>query len=192
MKLSVATKQAGRKPSDVRSIHERPAVIQELDWQPQLPFLADPVKADPVKDGVLCFYNGELFRIVVTYDRYRVEGMTPEDMIDAISATYGIASRHAGAIPYHSIYGDVAEVIARWEDSEYSYNLVRTGNQSSFSMVLYSKRQDALAEAAIVEAVRLDAQEAPQREIEVQKKKREEDGLALEKARSANKPNFRP
>jgi hypothetical protein len=49
-----------------------------------------------------------------------------------------------------------------------------------------------LAEAAIVEAVRLDAQEAPQREVELQQKKEKESHLLLERARSVNKPNFRP
>jgi hypothetical protein len=33
-------------------------------------------------------------------------------------------------------------------------------------MVLCSKKQDGLAQAAISEAVRLEAQEAPQRELE--------------------------
>ncbi len=141
---------------------------------------------------MLCFFNGELFRIVVTYDRYKVEGMTAEDMIEAISATYGTATRPAAEIAFHSNYAEVATVLARWEDSEYSYNLVRTGDRSSFAMVLYSKRLDALAQAAIVEAVRLDAQEAPQRELEKQKKRAEEEHLVLEKARSVNKPNFRP
>ena len=95
------------------------------------------------------FHNGELFRIVVTYDRYKVEGMTASDVIQAISATYGIATRPVVQIPYHSIYGEVAQVIARWEDNEYSYNLVESGDQSSFSLILYSKQLQALAEAAI-------------------------------------------
>ena len=164
-----------------------------MDWQSRLPGPADPLKADPVREGLLCFFNGELFRIVVTYDRDRVEGMTAEDMIDGISATYGMATRPAAAeIPYHSNYAEVAQVIARWENSEYSYNLVRTGDRSSFAMVLYSKRLDALAQEAIVEAVRLDVQEAPRREVEKQRKRAEEERLVLEKARSANKPNFRP
>src|SRR5260370_19891743 len=118
--------------------------------------------------------------------------MTAEDMVDAISLTYGAATRPAAEIAYHFYYGEVAPVIARWEDSKYSYNLVQTGNRSSFAMVLYSKRLDALAQAAIVEAVRLDVQEAPQREVEKQSKRAEEERLVLEKARSANKPNFRP
>jgi len=48
----------------------------------------------------------------------------------------------------------------------YSYNLVQSGARTSFAMILYSKRLNALAEAAIVEALRLDAQEAPQKEVE--------------------------
>jgi hypothetical protein len=166
-------------------------VIQELQWLPRNSS-GSPFQADPVKEGLLCFYNGELFRIVVTYDRYRVEGMTASDMIQAISATYGIATGPSAQIPYHSIYGEVAEVVARWEDNEYSYNLVESGDRSSFALILYSKRLQTLAEAAIVEAVRLDAQEAPQREVELQQKKEKESHLLLERARSVNKPNFRP
>jgi hypothetical protein len=192
MNLPVAAKQAGTKSTEARLVHLRPALIQEMQWQLRPSVLTDPGKADPVKEALLCFLNGELFRIVVTYDRYKVEGMTAEDMIEAISATYGIATKPTAEIAYHSNYGEVATVLARWEDSEYSYNLVRTGDQSSFAMVLYSKRLDALAQAAIVEAVRLDAQEAPQREIEKQKKREEEERLVFEKARSVNKPNFRP
>jgi hypothetical protein len=192
MSLSVAAKKAGMKPSEARLVHQRPAVIQELEWRPGSPFQAEPVKADPVEDGLLRFYNGQLFQIVITYNRYRVEGMTADDMVEAISLTYGAATRPSAEIRYHSNYGEVAPVIARWEDSRYSYNLVQTGDQSSFALVLYSKRLDALAQAAIVEAVRLDALEAPQRAIDLQNKEEAERRLVLDKARSANIPNFRP
>lgn len=191
MNVPAAAEQVGAKPTEARLVHRRPALIQEMEWLPHNSSGAH-FQADPVKEGLLCFYNGELFRIVVTYDRYKVEGMTASDMIQAISATYGIATRPAAQIPYHSIYGEVAQVIARWENTEYSYNLVESGDRSSFALILYSKRLQTLAEAAIVEAVRLDAQEAPQREIEKQKKRDEEERLAHEKARSMNQPNFRP
>jgi hypothetical protein len=192
MSLTAAAKEAGTTPAEAMIVHQRPALIQEMEWRPRPPVLADPVKADPVRGGLLCFFNGELFRIVVTYDRYQVAGMTAEDMIEGISATYGSATRPVTEIAFHSNYGEVAAVIARWEDAEYSYDLVRTGDRSSFAMVLYSKRLDALAQAAIVEAVRLEAREAPQRELEKLKKRDEEERLALEKARSENKANFRP
>jgi hypothetical protein len=192
MNLAAAEKQTGMKPSDVRVIHRRPALIQELEWQPRYGALTDPLKGDPVKEGLLSFLDGSLFRIVVTYDRYKVEGLTTEDMIGAISTTYGPAVKPTAEIAYHSYYGDTAPVLARWEDAGYSYNLVRTGDRASFAMILLSKKLDGLAETAIVEAVRLEAQEAPQRELEKQKKQDAEDQLALDKARTANKPNFRP
>jgi len=113
-------------------------------------------------------------------------------MVEGISMTYGPATRPKAEIRYHSNYAEVAPVIARWESSDYSYDLVRTGDQSTFALVLYSKQLDAVAQVSIIEAVRLEAQEAPQREIEKQKKREEQERLALEGARSANKPNFRP
>lgn len=192
MKLPVAAERAGRADSDARVVHQRPALIQELRWRALSTSLATPAKADPVQDGSLYFYNGQLFRIVVNYDRYRIEGMTSQDMLEAISVTYGIATQPGGEIPFHSNYGEMAAVIARWEDADYSWNLVRTGDQTSFAMVLYSKRLDLLAEAASVEAVRLDAVEAPQRELDAVKKKLEAEHAAVEKARLANKPNFQP
>ncbi len=69
MSVADAATQAGKKAADTRLVHQRPALIQEMDWQPASPVL-DPAKSDPVQDALLCFYNGELFRIVVTYDRY--------------------------------------------------------------------------------------------------------------------------
>ena len=54
------------------------------------------------------------------------------------------------------------------------------------------KRLDALAQAAILEAIRLNQQEAPQREIERQNKQEEEMRAAGRKARPANKAGFRP
>ncbi len=88
------------------------------------------------------------------------------------------------------VYNDSEKVIARWEDSRYSFNLFRSSYQPKFGMLAFSKRLDALARTAIVEATRLDEQEAPQREIERQKKQAEEDHAAQEKARLVNKATF--
>ena len=123
MDLSAAAQQAGVKASDAKRVHQRPALIEELEWHPG--GFRSSANADPIKEGLLCFYKGELYRIVVTYDRDRVAGMTADDMIAAISGTYGIATRPNAEIAYHSNYAEVAPVIARWQDSEYSYNLVR-------------------------------------------------------------------
>ena len=192
MDLTAAAKQAGTTPAEAKLVHQRPSVIQQIIWQPRPPILADPAKPDPVREALLCFLDGQLFRIEVTYDRYKIQGMTPDDLVEALSQTYGAATKPTAQIAYHSNYSEVAAVLARWQDSAYSYDLVRTGDRFSFALILYSKRLDALAQAAIVDAVRLEAQEAPQRELEKQKKREDEERLVLEKARSLNKANFRP
>jgi hypothetical protein len=48
------------------------------------------------KDIVLSFYDGQLFRIVVKYDGRETEGLTANDMVEAISPTYGRGNPHDG------------------------------------------------------------------------------------------------
>ena len=192
MNTTEAEKVGGTPAAEAKLVHRRPALIQEMEWQPAQYLRNDPPATDPVQHGLLCFVNGELYRIIVTYDRYKVEGMTLDDMVEGISAVYGVASKPTAEIVFHSNFAEMAKVLARWEDSEYTYDLVRTGDQSSFAMVLYSKRLDRVAQKAIVEADRLDVQEAPQREIEKQKDQAEAERIIRDRARSLNKPNFRP
>ena len=184
--------QARMDPSQAKVIHRRPALIQQFEWRAQT--LGPSTQAEAVSEVVFNFYNGELYRLVVNYDRYKTEGLTAQDLIEAISATYGTADRTAAQIILPSIYGDdeSLKVLARGEDAEYSFSLVRFSHQPTFTLVAVSKPLDALARAAVIEAVRLDAEEAPQREIDLQDKQEEANRVQQEKARLANKPDFRP
>jgi hypothetical protein len=191
--LPAVAKQAGLQLSKAKLIGERPAVIQELEWPIWLASSFGSPQ-DPVKTLLFSFYNGELFRIVVGYDRDETKGLTTDDMIEAISATYGIATRPAGTeITFSStqVYNESEAVIARWEDSQYSFELYCSTYEPTFGMIAFSKRLDALARTATAEAIRLDALEAPQREIQRQKQEDETNRESLEKARRANKLNFR-
>jgi hypothetical protein len=194
MNLLAVAKQADVEPSEARVVHQRPALIQELEWRPQRAF-GPSSEADPVKEVLFSFYNGELFRVLVNYDQSKTEGLTDEDMVEAISAQYGIATKPTAKIILFSsfhIYNDSEKVIARWEDTQYSFNLFRSSYQPTFGLLVFSKRLDRSAVAAVAEASRLDDQEAPQREIERQRKHEEESRAAQEKARPANKGNLRP
>src|SRR3989454_6526001 len=172
MNLLAVAKQADRKASEARVIHQRPAVIQELEWRPSRSIGSSP-QGDPVSEVLFSFYNGELFRMVVNYNRHKTEGLTDEDMVEAISAKYGTATRPEAKIVLFSssqVYNDSEKIIARWEDPQYSFNLFRSTYQPTFGMLVFSKRLDAQAQAAVAEAIRLDEQGAPQREIERQRK----------------------
>jgi hypothetical protein len=106
--LPALAKQAGLALSNANLIHERPAVMQELEWPIWLGTGSAP-QTDPVKTLLFSFYNGELFRIVVNYDRGETEGLTTEDLIEAISAKYGTATKPAGteiAFSSTQVYND--------------------------------------------------------------------------------------
>lgn len=192
MDLPAIAALAGLAPTDAKVIYRRPAVIQELQWRPDRPF---GTSTDPVEEVLFSFCDGALYRIVVRYDPENTEGLTNEDLITGISATYGTPRRPDAKIISSSpsqAYSDSEEVIARWEDAEHSFSLFRQSYRSAVGLLVLSKRLDALAQVAIVEAKRLNEKEAPQREIDRKKKEDDERRAAGEKVRPANKANFRP
>jgi len=194
MNLAEVAKRAEVKPSVARVIHQRPALIEELEWRPQRSYDSSK-ETDPVREVLFSFYNGELFRVLVTYDADKTRGLTHQDMVEAISTTYGTASTPDAQIilfSSSSVYNNSEKVIARWEDAQYSVNLFRVSYNSAFGIAAFSKRLDALAGKAIIEAIRLDAKEAPEREIQRLKKEDDANRLAQDKARPGNKANFRP
>jgi hypothetical protein len=189
--LSTVAGLAHMETSEAKVIQRRPALIQELEWEPRL--LGASAQVDPVKNIVFGFYNGELYRIVINYDRYKTDGMTAGDLTEALSATYGTATRPEATVSIGSlVYAESEKVIARWEDSEYSFSLLRSSYQPSFGVVAVSKRLEGLARTALIEAARLDKQEAPQREAESLRMHATEERAQQEKARLTNRPNFRP
>lgn len=192
MSLVAAAEQTGIKP-EVRVLHQRPDSIQELMWQPP-PSLGSSPTGDSVRKVLLSFYNGLLFRIVVNYEWDRTEGLTVEDMVEALSVTYGPATLPATEFSssLSRLPADGDKIMAHWEDPEYSVNLFHPSYASTFGLAVFSKRLDALASAASVEATRLDEQGAPKRAIERRQKQEDEDHARQEKVRLVNKAAFRP
>src|SRR4051812_25276358 len=80
----------GVAESELKAIHQRPAVIQELTWKPRYgarrPLAADTTSVDRV---VFDFYDDQLFRVTVDYDQKQTEGLSDADMIEAIGKIYG-------------------------------------------------------------------------------------------------------
>ena len=189
MSLVELSKQVDLKPLQTKLIHKRPAVIQELTWWPR-ESSGSSLQAEPIWQVLFAFYNGELYRILVTYDRHATEGLSVEDMVEAISAKYGTATRPDVEISFstNELYRSTEKVIARWEDSEYSFNLFRSSFLNTFGLVMFSKGLDVQVRAAIAESIKLKEQEDPQREIERQKKVADN----LEATRQKNRTTFRP
>jgi hypothetical protein len=189
MSLTRVLERTDQKMADVKVIHGRPALIQELTWwPPNLP--GTSFRSDTVEQILLSFYNAELYKISVTYDRTSTEGLTAEDMVQSISAKYGPATSVKPEVDSatNERYDMRQKPVATWEDSQYSFNLVRSSLSGSFELVIYSKRLNAEAEVALAEAVKLAKQEEPQREVERQKKQIGD----LEATRQKNQKSFRP
>ncbi len=181
---------SGARPGDAKTLHQRPATIQELQWR--APYVSSrETLADPVREILFTFYNDALYQVVVTYDRHRMEGLTNSDILEALSAIYGMpAAKTRMAAPVEAAPDSV--VIARWENAESSVTLARGSYAPDFQLIMISKPLSTLARSAIREAVRLDAVEAPRRESEQRKKEAGDAIAAREKTRDANKEAFRP
>lgn len=189
--LADVAKRAGVSPSQVKVVHQRPELIQTLKWRPQP--LGRSSNAEPVQQVLFSFYGGALYGIDVEYDQYQTKGLTNDDIVEAISASYGAADRSAEVIKtMQGPYGENEDVLARWQDSQYCYELVHLPFGPTFKLIGVSKKLQAAAEAASVEAKRLDEQDAPSREAARLASEQEGAKATPEKARLLNKPNFRP
>ncbi len=188
--LPTVALQAGASLSQVKVIQSRPALIQEL--QLRLQPLSPTSQAESVDDIVFSFYNGVLYRIAVNYDRHETEGLTADDFIEALSTTYGIAERPAAQPSATQVSHGDGEVLARWQNAEHGFELIRSPFAPVFRLAGILKRVDALAQASTLEAARLDKQEAPQRDAERMASEQQTELARLEKARLVNKPKFQP
>jgi hypothetical protein len=185
--MSVATvaEQCHISP-EPRIVDRRPELIQELMW---MPARVEGTAADSVQKVLFTFYNDRLARIAVSYERSRTEGLTAEDLIEAISATYGGTALSAAG----SKAGNLDDrILARWEDADTSITLFRSRYLSTFGLVLLSKHLDALTTVAHAEAVLLDERDAPARESARQQKRSDDDRLKEEAVRRVNKAAFKP
>src|SRR2546425_4547205 len=115
MSLVELSKQIDSQPLHTKLIHKRPAVIQELTWWPRDSSDSSLQEADSLRQIFFSFYNGELCKILVTYDRHATQGLTAEDMIQAISAKYGTATRPEAQIsfPTNELYRSTEKEIGR-------------------------------------------------------------------------------
>ena len=184
---------SGARTADAKTLHERPATIQQLEWH--APYVdSRNTLADPVREISFTFYNDALYQVIVNYDRDRTDGLTNSDIVESLSTAYGVptlASARTRTSPPAEAFPD-SIVLARWENAESLLTLVRGSYAPEFQLILVSKLLSTRARSAVREAIRLDAIEAPRREAEQRKKEAGDASAARDKTRIANKAAFRP
>ena len=189
-RLASVVAASGVRVTDVKTLHERPARIQELEWR--APYVSSGSdNADPVRGIVFGFYNDALYQIVVTYDHGRTDGLTSSDVIKSLSEVYGEPVLSSGKSRSAAVAADTV-VLAQWDSATTSMTLVRGTYSPEYQVVFISKALSTKARSAIREAGRLDLVEAPRRELEQRKKDAADATAARDKARTTNKAAFRP
>src|SRR5216684_2790186 len=140
MSVTRVLERTDQKMADVKVIHGRPALVQELNWwPPNLP--GTSFQSDTVEQILFSFYNGGLYKISVTYDQTSTEGLTAGDMVKSISEKYGPATN---VVPQtdsavNDSYDAKQKAVASWEDAQYSFNLVRSFFTDRLGLIIYSK-----------------------------------------------------
>jgi len=181
---------SGTRAADVKTLHVRPAKIQELEWR--APYASSGAAlTDPVRGAVFAFYDDALYQVVVNYDRDRTSGLTDNDVIESLKALYGEPVLKSARSRAPATHPD-ALVLAQWDGPASSLTLLRDAYSMEFQLVLVSKALNTRARAAIREAGRLDAIEAPRRELEERKKQAADAAGARDKIRETNKAAFHP
>ena len=177
------------RAADAKTLHERPAKIQELEWRARLSSRDE--LADPVRGAVFSFCDDALYQVVVSYDLDRTDGLSNSDIIAALTVSYGapvlrsVHNRPLDAPP------DTV-VLAQWDRAASSLTLLRGVYSAEFQLILTAKALSTRARSAIREAGRLDAIEAPRRELEQRKKDAAVAAAERDKIRAANRTAFRP
>jgi len=195
--VAAVSSLTGARASDLHVIHERPALLQDLSWRPRFAAGAPIPNADPVDEIVFSFYNDQLFKIAVRYDNIRTAGLTRDDIIAALSSSYGTPTRTAATRavrPNARSYEDydALALVAEWQRGETKATLSQATYRSTFSLLIVAVPVEARARAAREAAVTLDAREAPAREAARVKKEEDDARAEQERAREANRETFRP
>jgi hypothetical protein len=181
--------------SDVKVLYEQPSLVQELTWQPHRFVSGSTVVADPLAEIVLTFHLDRLARIVATYDRERTLGLTDADLHELLSGVYGLALLHSKSTqpPVDPIGPKSPRVtISSWADAETLVLLWREEYPRRVGLTITSIAADRALQQELVRGARLEAEGAPQREVD----KRAAAATAIKDRDAAirreNKAKFKP
>jgi hypothetical protein len=186
--------RTGAAERDMKTLHERPALLQELSWRPRYVIGRTSADRDSIAAILFSFIDNQLFRMTIDYERGRTEGLTKEDMITSLSEMYGPRSTRQAPIAPRSSYDtlDTPIAIATWREGDATLTLNQSAYGGGFSLVITSLPLEARARKAQATAVTMDAREAPAREAARAKEQADAALATAEKTRTTNKGTFKP
>lgn len=178
--------------TDVKVVHERPTVVQSITWRPRRFVSGAGAERDPLAEMVLTFNLGRLARIEVIYDRDRTQGLTNADLVEALTAVYGPSLLLSTPTGTTTSAVSELETIGSWMDPETLVLLWRERYPSRVGLTLTSIDGDRALQDAISGGARLQASEAPARELAIRAAEAAAIQARDEKLRRDNKAAFKP
>jgi hypothetical protein len=178
--------------SDVKVVHARPTLVQQLSWRPRQFVSGASIEPDPMAEMLLTFHLGRLVRIAVIYERNRTAGLTDADLHDALSGVYGTSMLRSTPIGATIAVPADLHIVGRWGDSETLVLLWREKYPDRVRLTITAIDADLAMQQAIVDGMRLETSEAPERDLA----RRAAEATALrardENVRRDNKAAFKP
>lgn len=124
---------------------------------------------NPVHEMLFTYHNDQLYQIVVTYDRRRMAGLTNDDVVDTLSARYGVPLVPNARTARDGLSADIGPgmtLVAQWEVPRWLLTLHRSTYSAQYQLVLVSKALNPQSRRAITEAPRPNALDVPDRELD--------------------------
>ncbi len=178
--------------SDVKVVHARPTLVQQLSWRPRQFVSGVSIEPDPMAEMLLTFHLDRLVRIAVIYDRNRTAGLTDADLHDALSGLYGTSMLRSTPIGATIALPADQHTVGRWSDGETLVLLWREKYPDRVRLTITAIDADLAMQQAIVDGMRLETSEAPERDLA----RRAAEATALrardENVRRDNKAAFKP
>ncbi len=190
--VQVVVDRLGLVASDVKVVHDRPTVVQEVTWRPRRFVSGSSIEPDALAEMVLTFQAGQLARIAVAYDRERTQGMTDADLHEAMGNVYGASMLVVSPTQLTITASSDRQTIGRWEDAETLLLLWREHYPNRVGLTLTSIAGDAALQKAISDGVRLYDAEAPGRNLARRTAELAANQAQVEKVRQDNKVKFKP
>lgn len=182
----------GTTDRDLKTLHTRPALLQDVSWQPRYMTGAPVADRNSINEVTFSFVDDQLFRMTVTYDRSRTTGLTNADMIAALSELYGVPTNSPAPSRPGAETAVGVTILAEWREADVHVALRRVRYNDSLSLAITSLPLEAMARQAQATAVTMDAREAPAREAAIAKKRADDERQADEQVRTTNRTVFRP
>jgi hypothetical protein len=176
--------------SDVAIVHARPAMIQQLTWRSNQFVTGRTNAPEALSEMVLWFHLGRLARVVATYDRDRTEGLTNADLHGSFTTIYGASMLVPTPAGVRS--STEPEIIGQWGDGETLVLLSRETYPRRIRLTVSSVAADRLLQNGLTSGARLDAIEAPTRDMVRRASEEQTRRTRDAQSRVDNKSAFKP